>query len=526
MIFSKDRNVYIFFFLIYLVSLTSNFSAAHDSIDYLIGFEQVEDLLQPHHLLYHVTTFAIFKLSKIILPFVANHYLIEVVNAFWGAGAILVVNLILRKRLLLNPTTAFLGTCLPAFSFGIWFYSANIEVYMPSLFFMLLLLYKLTSANFNSKTMTMVILLHALAILFHQINVIFTPVILWKIWQKRNEIPFVKSLLAYSLCGGGFVIALYLIVGWGVLGHHDPKDFNTWIRGYTMQTSYWFPLSVKTAGNAAVGFGHALIGAHFVFRVAFIEKYLNLKFYYHSLSDESFLVRNISHAQALFLLILSAILFSFLLISFIKTIRFAKKIYSGRTQVIAPLIFTFLIYTAFILFWMPENLEFWFLQLVIFWILIIAGITSTTTTGKMVNNLWIASMALMLITINYLGSIRLLQNLDNDYYFAKIKIAKEQANAKDLVILKDPWIVKSYLIRYSAAPTIMIPERDSVMERSKVDNQINSTLGTGNRIFLYTDASFKHAVKNQPFIDSLLKANAGKVDTINSKIANLKIIHQ
>jgi len=526
MILSKDRNVYIIFFLVYLLSLTSNFSAAHDSIDYLIGFEQVEDLLQPHHLLYHVTTYAIFKFLKLILPFVANHYLIEVVNAFWGAGAVLMVNLFLRKRFHLKPITAFLGTCLPAFSFGIWFYSANIEVYMPSLFFMLLILYKLTGDTFNSKTMTIVILLHALAILFHQVNIIFTPVILWKIWQKRKEIPVLKSLLLYSLCGGGLVIATYFIIGWGVLGHHDPKEFTTWIRGYTTQTSYWFPLSIKTAGNAAVGFGHALIGAHFVFRVAFIENYLNSKFFYHSLSDETFLVRNISHAQALFLLILSGILFLLILISFIKTIRFAKKIYTDRKQVVTPLIFTFLIYSAFFFFWMPENLEFWFLQLVLFWIIIMAGITSTPTTGKLKNNLWIAAMALILITINYLGSIRWLQNIDNDYFFAKIKTAKEQANAKDLVILKDPWIVKSYLIRYSAAPTIMIPQPDSMMERSNVDKQIKSTLESGNKIFLYTDESFKHAVKNQPFIDSLLHANAGRVDTIDSKIANLKIIHQ
>ena len=185
MILSKDRVVYLIFFLVYILSLTSNFSAAHDSIDYLNGFEHAADLLQPHHLFYHVTTYAIFKFLKLILPFVANHYLIEVVNAFWGAGAILVVNLILRKRLFLNPVTAFLGTCLPAFSFGIWFYSANIEVYMPSLFFMLLILYKLTSDTFNNKTLYIVILLHVLAILFHQVNIIFTPVILWKIWQKN-----------------------------------------------------------------------------------------------------------------------------------------------------------------------------------------------------------------------------------------------------------------------------------------------------------------------------------------------------
>src|SRR6478736_4039816 len=151
------------------------------------------------------------------------------------------VNLFLRKRFHLKPITAFLGTCLPAFSFGIWFYSANIEVYMPSLFFMLLILYKLTSDTFNNKTLSIVILLHVLAILFHQVNIIFTPVILWKIWQKRNEIPVLKSLLFYSLCGGGFVMAIYFIVGYGVLGHHDTDKFMAWIKGYTVQSSYWFP---------------------------------------------------------------------------------------------------------------------------------------------------------------------------------------------------------------------------------------------------------------------------------------------
>lgn len=526
MLLTKKIFIYSIFFLVFALTLTSNFSAPHDSIDYLIGFERAEGLLHPHHLLYHITTYGVFKLLQLVLPFAANHYLIEIVNALWGAGAILVVNLFLRNRFNISPFTAFLGTCLPAFSFGIWFYSTNIEVYMPSLFFLLLILYKITTREFSKTTLYVVVFLHILAILFHQVNFIFTPVILWKLWQSRKEIPVTRSVGIYGLIGGGFVLSAYFLAGWVLLKHNSTNDFISWIRGYSSQPAYWFPLSPQTAVNAAVGFGHALIGAHFVFKVSFIEDYINSKFFYHSLDDETFLVRNISPSQALFLLILTCFLLLFLLISAGKTIRRFKQLYTGRKQVIIPLLLAFIIYSGFFFFWMPENLEFWFLQLVIFWLLILAGITTTQTTFKLKNNTWITAMVLLLSSVNYFGSIRWLQNIDNDYFYAKIETVRKEARPNDLVILKDAWIISGYLSRYSSAPFMMIPQPDDEPERAKVDSSINSVLSGGNKIFLYTDESFMHAVKNQAYIDSLLHANAGNVDTIQTKLSNLKIIHR
>lgn len=526
MLLTNKIFIYCFFLCVYTLTLTSNFSAPHDSIDYLNGFEQSEGLLHPHHLLYHVTTYSIFQVLKLILPFISNHYLIEIVNALWGAGAILIINLFLRTRFHIAPVTAFLGTCLPAFSFGIWFYSTNIEVYMPSLFFLLLILYKISAPTLSYKTFIIVIYLHVLAILFHQVNLIFTPVILWKLWQSRKQIPFVRSVAVYSFFGGGIVLLVYLLAGWILLNHNSTSDFISWIRGYSTQSAYWFPLSPQTAVNATVGFGHALIGAHFVFKVGFIENYINSKFFYHSLDDETFLVRDISSAQAFILLVLTSILLLFLLVSFIKTVLHFKTLYTTKKQIILPLLLTFFLYSIFFFFWMPENLEFWFLQLAIFWLIILAGITTTNRTLKVKSNIWIIAMAIMLTTVNYFGSIRWLQNINNDYFFAKIEKARMEAKSGDLIILKDAWIVRGYLQRYSAAPVILIPQPNNQLERAMADSSINSVLANKNKIFLYTDESFMHAVKNQPFIDSLLYANAGKIDTIETKLSSLKIIHR
>ena len=62
--------VFFVFLIIYLFSLTSNFTGPHDSMAYLEMLRTKSHLWHPHHLLYHELTYYWLHLLKIFFPHV------------------------------------------------------------------------------------------------------------------------------------------------------------------------------------------------------------------------------------------------------------------------------------------------------------------------------------------------------------------------------------------------------------------------------------------------------------------------
>ncbi|MFL5787929.1 MAG: hypothetical protein ACJ748_07745, partial [Flavisolibacter sp.] len=300
--------VFILFYLFFLCPLASNFTAPHDAIDNLNEFQSGKDLFNPHHVLYHITTYWISSFLKMLFTRIPYYYLVESIDAFWGTLTLVIVFNFFKNRFGYDTLTSFIATCLPAFSFGMWFYSTNIEVYMPPLFFLMLCLYIISKPQINKRDLYLLILFHVLAILFHQANILFTPIILWRIWISRKQLNPVPLIATYAVIGGGCVLIAYYVIGRFVLHYNTTAEIVHWMRGYTNTNTYWYPLALSTLMNALVGLSHAFIGGHFVFRVQFIEDYLYKRFYYHNLTDELFLVQSLEHRQALFLLVLAGIL--------------------------------------------------------------------------------------------------------------------------------------------------------------------------------------------------------------------------
>jgi uncharacterized integral membrane protein len=102
-----------------------------------------------------------------------------------------------------------LGVSVIAFSYGAWFYSVNVEVYTPPLFFLLTSLYVITRKAPRKNDIWLIALLHSLAILFHQVNVLFGFVILQWIYVNRKNFPIGTSFLKYFITGFVIVGAVY-----------------------------------------------------------------------------------------------------------------------------------------------------------------------------------------------------------------------------------------------------------------------------------------------------------------------------
>jgi|ADGO01.1.fsa_nt_gi hypothetical protein len=165
--------VYLLFFIFFLFTLASNFSGPHDSIGYLNGIAYGSGLFHQHHLLYHFITHYWLVAVKAVIPGVADYYLVEAFTALWGSASLAVAYCILRNRFAQPVGLSLAAISVIAFSYGMWFYSVNIEVYAPPMFFLLAALYILSDPAFGQRDVWKVALLHSAAILFHQVHILF-----------------------------------------------------------------------------------------------------------------------------------------------------------------------------------------------------------------------------------------------------------------------------------------------------------------------------------------------------------------
>src|SRR5690348_14382741 len=281
--------VWLISYIFFLLTLANNFSASHDSISYMIGIVNGTHLFHPHHLLYHYYAHLWLGLFRHIFPGISDHYIIESFTAVWGSGILAVSYLFLRNRFNLTQGLAALSVTLIAFSFGTWFYSVNIEVYAPPLFFILCTLFIITKKQPVQSDVWKVAILHSFAILFHQVNILFTPVVLYWIFHNRARLNFASSFLKYAVLGFMLTGGLYLFCGTFFEHKLTVTSFSDWILGYTKGNSYWQTLTMKTPLNVAAGFSRAFIGGHFIFQHPYLESVLTDSFRTHGLKDEIFL---------------------------------------------------------------------------------------------------------------------------------------------------------------------------------------------------------------------------------------------
>ncbi|MBN9384774.1 MAG: DUF2723 domain-containing protein [Chitinophagaceae bacterium] len=515
--------VFLFFFIFFAFNLTSNFSGPHDSMSYLLGFIKGGDLFPPHHLLYHITTYGVFRFLSFIFPHIPDYHLVEISDAIWGCLALTVVYRIFLHRIQMEKKEAFFSTCVVAFSFGIWFYCSNIEVYMPPLFFLISILYICMKPALQRKDILPLALLYSLSILFHQANVLITPVIAWKLWASRKQTPFLPSAIRIALISALLVGGLYVIIGWGVEGQSNFKDFYAWLRGYTLQSNYWFPLAFGTLIRALIGWGHAIVGGHFAFRVAPLQAMINKLFFYHNLDDEVYLVRNLPQGVALLLLLLTAALLATLLFLLIRVLLNARTIFGKYGYLFIPLGMFLIIYTAFFFFWMPENLEFWIPQTAVLWALLL-GANRLLPPLRIVKKYYLvpAGLTLLLLIVNYVGSIHWMKDIENDSVYIKIKQVKQTASPGDIIILHDPWLLDDFLSYYT--PSYITPVPGEPQKITALNARIHTCLDKGDKIYLFTEGSMMHSSGNLGYMDSLMHSPGVQVTDLHNPLTPVMIM--
>lgn len=487
--------VWLVSYVFYLLTLADNFSASHDSINYLNGIVKGEHLFHPHHLLYHYYAHLWLLLFQNIFTGIAHHYIIESFTAVWGSAILAVCYMFFRVRFNLSLGISALAITLIAFSYGVWFYSVNIEVYSPPIFFILSALFIISKKESRESDVWKVAILQSFAILFHQVNILFTVIVVYWLFDNRGRFNFLNSFLKYAVLGVILTGGIYIVCG--VLYEHKTTvpEFTEWILGYTKGHSYWQPLSVYTPINAVAGFSRTFIGGHFIFQHPQVSLLVANTFASHGLRDEVFLASGIP-ALLTWLLTIITILFAGAMI--VLLFRFAGNYRNMKLHyhVINPLLLTIAVYSLFFCFWMPEILDFWILQMVIVWLLLIGMIPVIRFPFNVVPLKGIFILSLSLFLVNYFGSIRWLQQGSSDWYQVEISKLDPTLTSSDIVFVVNDWILKDYVRYYSKAKVISTV--DPGYDQAEAQKLMRDVLSRNHKVIVYNSSTgwYWHSIQS------------------------------
>lgn len=476
----------------YLLSRTPNLALAHDAAGYLAVIVEGTgaDLAHPHHLLYH----PVAKLWLVLLRSVGlggdPALAVASLNSVAGAVCVGLVVALLRHRGGASRALAAAGAASAAVSFGLWFYSACVEVYIIPLAFLLGALY-VALGPLTWRRAVAVGILHGLAMVFHQVHVLFGVVVLAVWWREggaRSNLRWVGGYIA----AGTVVVALAYGTALAVaVRPASVEEAWTWFTLYAQDSEgYVSGLSVGTFAKAMVGFTRSVVGSHFAFAMPVVQGLIERVFPDKILTDETFLVAGLPGWVPPVLVGLSVVATLLGLGLVVRAARSPKLPASGlRTGLWAWVG----VYAAFFLFWDPFNVEFWIPQTTALWMLLALRLVQTESSAPRRFPSWgvLAGMAVLLAVINGVGTIGPASDPDNDAFAYQLKPLDGRLREGDLLVVDRAHIIEYYAALRFGVETVGLAE--AVREggpkagAASVDAAVRQVRGSGRTVALARD---------------------------------------
>jgi hypothetical protein len=155
-------------------------------------------------------------------------------------------------------------------------------------------------------------------------------------------------------------------------------------------------------------------------------------------------------------------------------------------QVLRPFLLCLLVYSLFFVFWMPEILEFWILQMVLIWLLLIGMLPVIRFPFRLSATAGLIILSVSLFTINYFGSMRWLQNINDDWFYKEVQ-GITKAGPSDLVIMEDQWILKDYVRYYT--PATVIADDEPGFSKEMAREKVKQVIATNGKVYRYRPAT-------------------------------------
>ena len=484
-----DYIPFVFFFILYLFLLSQNLSITHDSIEYIQLISSQDIYFHPNHLIYQPALLLLVTTLSKVTGIVDIQLVTESVGAFFGALAIQAGYLIMTKRLCIEANYVWAGIAAIGFSFGIWYYSIAIEVYIFSLCFIAWAFYFLSSEQMSYRLVMAAAILQSLAIIFHQAAVLFSfvPLVALLTIKGISLSQKIKFLGLYIAIGTIIVTAAYIGVAI-VEGQADSVDgFISWFFGVGGSDRYWNELTPKTILLAAVGFGRALIGAHFMFGIPQIKELFQSFFPGNTLEDEIFFAQETSQVIVYLLAALSIVVIFLIVFMVLRAlINFINGNYRSPLRGVILLLFWMIPFTLFFIAWDPSNADLWVIQVFVFWILI-TTLLNNSKNKKTSNFISLATCGVFLLIINGLGSVLPANDPELDLNRVTVKQLKKHVGPQDQLIIGDGWPLLGHIDYHSEIHVIAMSDIYNEIEIDEFLDQVRVQFENNEKVFIYGD---------------------------------------
>lgn len=471
----NNRFVYMFAFLtyfaIFLLSISENISISHDSIFYVLGAQNNDWFFHPHHLLYHVFNQLIIIISQAIGFDPDLSYIMAAVNSFFGALMMTYIIKIFIELFKLDKTFALAASGVIAFSYGVWYYSACVEVYIIPLFFVILAYY----IFFKDEGKYYHVGLYAgLATLFHQMYVfLFIVFIIAYLFKKEKFKNILKFAVSFSIVVGVVYISVLLF-------DYKVKSIDEAISQLTLyahkRPEMWSHLGISIIINDIIGISRTVFSIHYLYSFESVQRVITERFPNNSFNEEVFLVRNISAGMQIFLSVVLALLIGF----FVRFIYGSVKnlITNKENALYKVWFFAFVgIFGLFFTLWSSNNPEFWIS------IYTISVITLIKYINKSKKELYIlTSMSILLIAYNLFSTILFTKDINNDYYLEKIHSIGSVVHPNDIIIYDESYMINDYFLYTDFKNIISVDKTNTNDIYSKIDSI--KSIDSRARVFL------------------------------------------
>ncbi|HEX8803718.1 MAG TPA: hypothetical protein VF743_05980, partial [Acidimicrobiales bacterium] len=429
----------------------------HDALDNLLAIEGGgAALYHPHHLAFGAVSWVWLRLLR--AAGVDGDPLLDValLNSVLGGVCVALAHVLLRVRAALPAPLALAGAAGAGLSFGVWFYSGNVEVYVLPLALLLAALLAATAPRPTAWTATAAGALHGLAVLGHQVHVLFAAVLLVALVRRgadRGQLArYLGTAAAVVVAGYGLVLGL-------VVRPSSPGAAVDWATSYAQERSYWYPPGRSTLPDAAIGFGRAVIGGHFAFRLDNVREQVVGRFPGKSLADEAFLVRRLDAAGTVVLLAAALVAAALLVGVLVTGARRLRTLPAPARGLVPPLVTLLGVYGLVFLFWEPWNPEFWIPQATALWLLAATLSAPRVRAGPGGRRLdrpaaALAASAVLVGVVNLAGSIVPATDPGNDVYAVRYGALAPLVGPGDLVVVDRPHLGVGYATRLTDATPV------------------------------------------------------------------------
>ncbi len=478
--------LFVGFVLLYILAMPANHTESVDRNAYAMWAEKLplSHLIDTRSILFTVLNRSLFVTAQALNAGLPATSLISTYSVLAGAGACVLLARLLNLHLSVPPFPAVLGGMLLGLSYGVWRYAMEVEVYVASIFLVLValsfLLSRLAETPMRAARFVLPGIVSGLVVMFYQPNVFPLFLAIPALFSARDRFA---SFISYGIAGTLTVTFGYILAF--AFSRSEPLSVDTLLAFVGSRNAEFNadPLNLNTLAKLVLSISHTLLSSNWVFGVDRLTEAFQARF---PATETELKVQAAVHFRPW-------LYAPFALIPLLAGVAGRLVIYArGRSQrtdwrLISTFLAWFLIYALVAGRLDPGVSEVWIPIVPIFVVLGTVFVLAPAVrngAGKTAIG-FVACVGVW----NWFGGIGMLKNPIGDFFAHQIVWLQDNATEKDLIVLTDStWKFRTYLLHVLPTDVLAIApgcRTGIAAEQQVLNNARKEIAANGGRVFVF-----------------------------------------